>query len=85
MQGGHPENPVVQVLSIGNKVISPTSDEVSYGITLSDGKYRTSLATFVSKVNDVITGADLSPFSIIKMKRYIISVRKISNPPAHEA
>lgn len=73
MQGGHVDNPLMQVLG-SKKIASGSTDKERYRILLSDGKNLISFAMFTTQINERVSSGELPTFTIIKLKNYITSV-----------
>lgn len=66
------EEPVFQVLAI--KKISPENGMDRYRILLSDGLHFQFLTLLATQLNRLITNGDLTPYGIIKVSQYIVSI-----------
>ncbi|XP_026688691.1 replication protein A 70 kDa DNA-binding subunit [Diaphorina citri] len=70
MNGEDVANPVMQIL--GTKKI-PGGTAERYRVLISDGVNINSFAMLATQLNDIITDGTLSEFTIVQIKRYIVS------------
>lgn len=74
MNGGHYDNPVMQVL--GTKKIQGSGANERFRLLVSDGNYSHSFAMLATQLNDKVITGELSDYSIIKIDRFVTSVLK---------
>lgn len=65
------KEPILQVL--GTKKISGGNAE-RYRLLLSDGKFLQSFSMLSTQLNHLVTGGELSDFTIIQVKQHITSL-----------
>ncbi|KAI5750710.1 hypothetical protein M8J77_000653 [Diaphorina citri] len=70
MNGEDVANPVMQILGI-KKISGGTAER--YRVLISDGVDINSFAMLATQLNDIITDGTLSEFTIVQIKRYIVS------------
>ncbi|XP_063873516.1 replication protein A 70 kDa DNA-binding subunit-like isoform X2 [Scylla paramamosain] len=68
VDGGHPEKPVVQILTMKR---IPNSSQERWRLLLSDGKWSNSFAMLATQLNPKVDSGDITNNSIIRMDRYV--------------
>lgn len=71
MNNGDVKDPVMQVLGV-RKITAAGANE-RYRLLISDGLNVNSFAMLATQLNSMVTSGELSEFSILKIKRHIIS------------
>ncbi|KAG0725250.1 Replication protein A DNA-binding subunit [Chionoecetes opilio] len=66
--GTHPENPVVQILSMKR---IPSGSQERWRLLISDGKWSSSFAMLATQLNNKVASGEISNNCIISMNRYV--------------
>lgn len=74
MNGGHCENPIMQVL--GSKKIQGSGTNERYRLLVSDGKHSHSFAMLATQLNEKLLTGELSDFSVIRIDQFVTSLLK---------
>ncbi|KAL0270274.1 UNVERIFIED_CONTAM: hypothetical protein PYX00_007739 [Menopon gallinae] len=75
MSGGNYDRPIMQVLA-SKKLATPSIDR--FRLLISDGKNAYSFAMVATQLNHLVTGGELSEFTIVQINRYVTST--FNNP-----
>ncbi|XP_068633685.1 replication protein A 70 kDa DNA-binding subunit [Battus philenor] len=75
MNGGHYDNPVMQVLG-SKKIQDRKGAEERFRLLVSDGKHSHSFALLATQLNDKLITGELSDYSVVQINRFVTTQLK---------